>query len=139
MSVNSSKIRWCQTYIHVISTTNAVLFHFKLTICLPSIVSRTSLAVYKERTIRTINPKIKKNFRTKLKWKFMGFCVTWYHFCEKKSIKKVSGITNYFWMFLGFSHDCVHSVWPKISNLKIRMFPILLWAFKYRDNVSNRH
>ena len=32
----------------IISTTNAVLFNFKLTICFPSIVSRITLVVYKE-------------------------------------------------------------------------------------------
>ena len=88
MSVNSSKIRWCQTYIHVISTTNAVLFHFKLTICLPSIVSRTSLAVYKERTIRTINPKIKKKFPDQAQMKIHGFLCHVIPFLWKKIHQK---------------------------------------------------
>ena len=59
----------------------------------------------------------------------MGFCVTWYHFCEKKSIKKVSGITNYFWMFLGSNRPV--SIWPIVN--------VISSSFDVLPILNNRH
>ena len=84
--------------------------------------------------------KIKKNFRTKPKWKFMGFWVTWYHFFKKIASKKFQALwmkKGCFWILIGrlvfLDHFMFYGFTNILKSTVLQFFTLIIFqkTFNY--------
>ena len=83
-----------------------------------------------KRTIWTRNPKIKIIFPDQAQMKIHGFLSHVIPFFRKHFTKKVSGKTNYFWMFLGSNRPV--SIWPSVKWWVHHLMFYRFWKFFIR-------